>query len=258
MDGITAAHLCYLTYQSDARVQQAYKAGAEETDIILRHALQGVAKPPQFFTVPCCDSQAYVLQMADNGPTVVAVRGTNSLADAMQDLHMCLVPLPGVEGDCRVHCGFMEQYQGLHGAIEESTLLTKATSVVFVGHSLGSAVSALLSLAFALKYPDIPVYYIGLGSPRVGDANFCAAHRRHLQNSTLYVNGLDPVPKVPGGLYRHICEPVLCGNKDLLPWFPNLFAMGDHDIRQYVNNIGKGPRHQTLLEQVVRFCFRTN
>jgi len=148
----------------------AYRDPTEfrETDIQL---LEGGI--PSFFDINEC--QAIVFHRRHNNALVVAFRGSDSSQDFYRVLRAHMRPLmigPQVCG--RVHAGFYDYYKTLRAGVNSSIidyLGSGGTTVVFVGHSLGSC-CVIAGLEWSLQSPRLTVECYTYGSPRIGDACF--------------------------------------------------------------------------------------
>lgn len=119
---IDAARLSRMAYASPKTVQTLYeqvKSGKYGTDIETETVLKRVTEPPVYLDDPTSDAQGYGVKYdGPQGPmTIVAYRGTSSLADAFADSEIRLVPLetkklPAQRGCC-VHDGFLGQFKAL-------------------------------------------------------------------------------------------------------------------------------------------------
>ena len=119
---IDAARLSRMAYSDPQRVQTIYsqvKSGKFGTDIETETVLKSVIEPPVYLNDPTNDAQGYGVKYAGpRGPmTIVAYRGTSSLADAFADSEIRLVPLEtkklAAQKGCCVHDGFLSQFKAL-------------------------------------------------------------------------------------------------------------------------------------------------
>jgi predicted lipase len=126
-----------------------------------------------------------------------------------------------------VHEGFMGAYKCVAASINLwiwRSHSTRGTSrVFFTGHSLGAALATVAAFmappAFAPHW-DVSFNLVTFGSPRVGDASFCAAVRGSIGACERLVHGEDMVPSLPLTYmgYEHVPGPVL------LPQMPRPWA----------------------------------
>lgn len=160
----------------------------------------------------------FVAQAA-NGDTILALRGTVTDADDVQDARVDQTAYMLVPGYGDVHAGFYEIYNALSSQI--LTILAGLVTVgrlFFTGHSLGSGLSSLavpdVITHTALKpIPSRPLLHYNYASPRVGDPQFAWAMNDNAVPTFRIVNTEDIIPDVPPSvigttLYKHIGIPV--------------------------------------------------
>ena len=159
------------------------------------------------------NTQAWV--GTDNGAIVVAFRGTESPAtmDGLKDIlltdamNLLVVPegrlghdLAAAGVGARFHKGFAdaiaEIWPGLSAAVE-AEVKQRDRPVWLTGHSLGGALA--LYAAWLLKRTFIPVHEVcTFGAPMIGNQVASEAFNREFAGKIFrYVNGRDPVPKLP-------------------------------------------------------------
>jgi len=160
----------------------------------------------------------FVAQAA-NGDTTLALRGTVTDADDIQDARLEQTAYQFVAGYGNVHAGFYEIYSLLSPQILPILAgLTNIARLFFTGHSLGSGLSSL-------AVPDVitntalrpiagrPLLHYNLASPRVGDPQFAHMMNGNGVATFRIVNTEDIVPDAPPSvigttLYKHIGTPV--------------------------------------------------
>lgn len=151
----------------------------------------------------------------DEADIVVAFRGTESPAtiDGLKDilltdaLNLLVVPegrlghdLSAAGVGARFHKGFAdaiaEIWSPLAEAIEQE-VKRRDRPVWLTGHSLGGALA--LYAAWLLKRRFVPVHEVcTFGAPMIGNRVACEAFNREFAGKIYrYVNGRDPVPKLP-------------------------------------------------------------
>jgi triacylglycerol lipase len=148
---------------------------------------------------------------------VVAIRGTDSIWEWMQDARFDRVACPCGPGAGESEDGFTDVYESLVVAPDGSgprvvdvlrvTLspLGNATLAI-TGHSLGAALATLLALEVtesgAFATPEV----ITFASPLVGDPQFARTYDTEAPNSWRIANLMDLVPKLPPGFwgYDHV------------------------------------------------------
>lgn len=106
------------------------------------HVSQGILASARVGQRPC---QPVIVGRSTHGHVVVACRGTADLSDLIQDLKIIPKWVRGGRGGAAAHMGFVERAESVD--LEPFLrLLARGEKVVFTGHSLGGAVSALLAL----------------------------------------------------------------------------------------------------------------
>ncbi len=157
-----------------------------------------------------------ILQAADTGDVVVAIRGTQGVQEWIHDADFDLVTCPFLPGAGHTEDGFTEMYLSMTTSLDPacprvtSTFPTlpfprPATSLTVCGHSLGGALATLLALDIAanttFKEPIVYTY----ASPRTGGPQFAATYNQVVPNTFRIAGRLDLVPKLPlPPLYEHV------------------------------------------------------
>lgn len=138
-----------------------------------------------------------------SGDKLIAVRGTNSLADAVTDGN---VGLSASTSGSIVHNGFNRTFEsfreGLQSFVERAPA---STTFHCVGHSLGGALAGLVADWISHSYGRSTQLYT-FGAPRVGKANFANGTSHRVGKFFRCTHGSDPVPMVP--LWPFIHAPV--------------------------------------------------
>jgi len=157
-----------------------------------------------------------ILQAADTGDVVIAIRGTEGVQEWIHDADFDLVTCPFLPGAGHTEDGFTEMYLSMTTSLDPacprvtSMLPTlpfprPVTSLTICGHSLGGALAILLVLDIAantiFKEPIVYTY----ASPRTGDPQFAATYNQVVPNTFRIAGRLDLVPKLPlPPLYEHV------------------------------------------------------
>lgn len=138
-----------------------------------------------------------------DGHKLIAVRGTDSLADAVTDGN---VGLSASTSGSIVHNGFNRTFEsfrdGLQSFVERSA---GSTTFHCVGHSLGGALAGLVADWISHSYGRSTQLYT-FGAPRVGQRNFATGTSHRINKIFRCTHGSDPVPMVP--LWPFIHAPV--------------------------------------------------
>ena len=134
------------------------------------------------------------------GASIIAVKGTASLADALED---ACVMQSSFLGKYPVHTGFREEFDCVWPAVRAYVTANPARPLFVTGHSLGGAIATLVALALK-KELGRDVSLVTFGSPRVGDRTFVREFDRDVPLSVRVVRDNDLVPRVPTTDYAHV------------------------------------------------------
>jgi len=151
----------------------------------------------------------------DDSNVVVAFRGTESptTLDGLKDIlltdamNLLVVPegrlghdLSAAGVGARFHKGFVDAIAAVWGplaAAVEAEMKACDRPIWITGHSLGGALALLAAWLFKRRF--VPVHEVcTFGAPMIGNREACAAFDREFAGRIFrYVNGRDPVPKLP-------------------------------------------------------------
>jgi triacylglycerol lipase len=149
-----------------------------------------------------------------------------------------VVPYSGTNPQIKVHSGFLNQYLSIRLKFLETirNIFNSADcldvfSFVFVGHSLGAALSTLAILDFQYNFPEdsqsniFNFFGAGFGSPKVGNKSFVESFNKRINDFKNYQIETDLVPMLPWGDYYHVNKVIrLSSSKN--NW--KLFSIKDH------------------------------
>ncbi|HIA01993.1 MAG TPA: lipase family protein, partial [Myxococcales bacterium] len=133
------------------------------------------------------DCQVYV-SVFNNDSIICAFRGTESTRDWLTDANMIRVSmdLDNVPDSERplAHYGILRQFRSVEEKItnyieKELDENNHISNIIYTGHSLGGALSAIALMNYSHKYPTLNHKCVTFGSPRVGDERF----KERFQNS---------------------------------------------------------------------------
>jgi len=146
---------------------------------------------------------------------VVAIRGTDSIWEWLQDARFNRVTCPCAAGAGESEDGFTDVYESLTTGTAGSgprvvaalkTLLGPLgnATLAITGHSLGAALATLLALEVtesdAFATPEV----ITFASPLVGDPQFARTYDTEVPNTWRIANFVDLVPKVPPANWGYV------------------------------------------------------
>ncbi len=217
------------------------------------------------------NTQAYVCQNADH--IVVAFRGTESPAtlEGLKDwllsdaVNLLILPTGRLGTDfaaagvgARFHQGFIDALNDiwlpLSSAVGDE--LKRADRPLWItGHSLGGALAVLSSWLFQRKFVNVHQAYT-FGGPMIGNVEASKAFDRELAGKIYrYVNGPDPVPKLPtvsliANDYGHVEREVTTG---VGPGASSSVAL----FGQFVGRSVDGVIHGTLIDDVWKAITQT-
>ena len=129
--------------------------------------------------------------------TVISIRGTSNLEDVITDISYKLtanLPFKGSTG-AMIHSGFAKAYSTIFPQIQKFIMSKNpSNTVLFVGHSLGAALSILFAYDFKVNYGK-NVKFLASGSPKIGNQMLINDLNKADGWNTINVN--DIVPKEP-------------------------------------------------------------
>jgi triacylglycerol lipase len=136
----------------------------------------------------------YAVVASNHMLTVIAFAGTDDWGDVVDDADFISEKHDGFG---KVHGGFMGSYQKVSGLITQylREVHYAGTPIMCVGHSKGGAMAQICALDLWNKGLRDVSKIVTFGSPRVGKGEF--ARRSKVFKHDRYVNGKDPVPRVP-------------------------------------------------------------
>lgn len=178
----------------------------------------------------------YCVIAKDDHEILMAFRGSDDLEDWLRNLSFKSTK-DHFFG--KVHSGFLKNYKQMEWSVIDQfmkLLDPEGIGVQIIGHSAGGSLAEM----FALRLSTLG-HYVHLhtfGSPRVGKGEY----KRKFQDSKLikydrYVNGKDPVPRLPRSYmgYKHVVPELHSYDG----WFTWLWFgdFDDHDMKSYLSNI---------------------
>jgi triacylglycerol lipase len=219
--------------------------------IAASHAGSTVVPPPGTNVVAEIATPAYphlgVVCSSGGASLIVAFRGTQHLDEIFKDLDTRqvaftppLTPTSGrAGGSPQVHAGFFSVYQSVRQIMMSSVQASQATSVVFVGHSLGAALAVLGAVSLKLASPLTDVSVVTYACPRVGNLAWADL----VDDSVLQVrfeNASDEVPTLPPAVVPNTSDssaPYIYLQSGLVVGFQQNWAstLNNHVIDNYLS-----------------------
>jgi triacylglycerol lipase len=206
-----------------------------------------------------------IVAVNDADPTdiYVAIRGTSTIWEWLQDLNFLMKPFSNVSGSGLTEDGFTDMYQSFSftagvnqgpAFIQNLAALIRASSptacATITGHSLGASLATLLALDLSANTTVTNTLYT-LASPRTGDLTFSHLFNHVVPNAYRIVNRLDVVPKTPPPLlYWHVGD-----ETELIPGPDLKFDLKcEHILTTYLHLLGTLNNTPALfpLDQVCR------
>ena len=160
------------------------------------------------------DLQGYTGILSNTKTIYVALRGSSSVINWLDDLEVRLIPYTTFpECNCNVHTGFYKSALGvINKTIDTVKLLKKiypTYSVVVTGHSYGASVGQLLAMELIKEGITVKLY--NYGQPRVGDDKYAAFVNTKISEYWRTTHNKDIVPHVPPITsfgYLHSCREI--------------------------------------------------
>ena len=155
----------------------------------------------------------------------IAIRGTVTMYDVMNDINFIQENMEIDKSDIpdmEVHKGFHQDFKDIKPFLREfiqENLSTGVTNIYFTGHSRGSSVSTLSALYIKTlyPYPDLNVYNIGFGCPRLGCERFADYYNKLMRETTyLFRTEYDIVTKLPIYGYYDIFNQYIIKDKKVI------------------------------------------
>ena len=155
----------------------------------------------------------------------IAIRGTVTIYDVMNDINLIQENMEMDKTDIpdmKVHKGFHQDFKDIKPFLREfiqENLSTGVTNIYFTGHSRGSSISTLSALYIKTlyPYPDLNVYNIGFGCPRLGCEIFADYYNKLMRETTyLFREELDIVTKLPIYGYYDIFNQYIIKDKKVI------------------------------------------
>ena len=152
---------------------------------------------------------------------VVAIRGTASIWEWVQDARYNKVTCPFANGAGQTEDGFTDVYMSMvcaaNGSLPRLVDVLKAlftatpgATLTITGHSLGASLATLLALDVK-ENAGVAPSVVTFASPLVGDAQFTLTYNTEVPDTWRIANRVDLVPKVP---------PVFWGYDEVNQLFP--------------------------------------
>ena len=245
---LDGARMARMAYEDPIKMQKMWQEvvdGITCDDDDTRAILTRLKQAPVYLENPDNDAQGYALvyETAVGPVAVLSFTGTCSFADAIVDSEIKLTPLKSatviVPDGLLVHSGFLGQFLGLEVQCDAFLKQVNLKDVLCLGHSLGSASSAIAASIYGEK--GFAVSHLAYGEPRPGTATWAKFFAHNVQWSVMVKACRDPIPAIlpPVCKYTHVGTPLHVGCPDPTPLIPFLWFLPDHDIVNYIAHLKK-------------------
>ena len=200
------------------------------------------------------DCQSFVILNEDE--IIITGQGTTTMKDWMIDFQIWRKKVPYLENTL-VHSGFMKQYEAvrdeIHAEIKKHILTGKIKRIICTGHSLFGAISTIIALDCAIRYP-IQVSCVSFGSPRVGSRKFAKLFNKLVSTSFRCVRHKDPIVFTPlPGRFKHVRGGIHFG-KDISFQMPLYNPIGcrvsHHSMEDYLYFISSVNEAKNKIESI--------
>ena len=163
----------------------------------------------------------------------VTFRGTNSRMDVLIDLDFTMFHW---KEDIFVHSGFKDQFMSLEKNITME-ITEDIEEIHFSGHSLGCGLSTFATAYYGEKYPNIKMFCMTFGGPKVGNAGFVRWFEKHVYKSIRMCHCGDPVTLLPCWCgWKHVNHVWYITGVDLSDKRTMvLLKKSNHDLTNYIH-----------------------
>lgn len=189
------------------------------------------------------DCQSFVILNEDEDEVIITGQGSTTMKDWLIDFQIWRKKVPYLENTL-VHSGFIKQYESvrlmIHKEIDRHISKGKIKRIICTGHSLFGAISTIIALDCAIKYP-VQVSCVSFGSPRVGSRKFAKIFNKLVATSFRCIRHKDPIVFTPlPGRFKHVRGGVHFG-KDIsfkIPFYnPIGCRISHHSMEDYLHFI---------------------
>jgi hypothetical protein len=147
----------------------------------------------------------------NDGNLFISIRGTVTMYDIANDINCLQVKMDEDEfakENMYVHKGFYNDFREIKTYLREFFTNIKGVQyVIFTGHSRGSAISTFSSMYIKTLFPELTIYNIGFGCPRLGNGSFVNYYNKTMRENTfLFKSEFDIVTKLPIYQYYDIMD----------------------------------------------------
>jgi predicted lipase len=272
LDIVSLAEIARLSYSNENEFKESI------SNYLPKHIITDISNI-EFFDAQkdySIDAQMYMVELNENDEHTIifSIRGTSSKKDILSDLYVSKKNFSDIliskhelnkkYKNIKVHSGFLKQYNSLKFYViqklikcmqinsnkpicdnNDITLNTsnKPLQIIFTSHSLGAAVSVLLSTLLKYLFGN-KVYIINylFGCPKIGNSNFVNLYNDAIDETYRYVNKNDIVPRIPKINYKTTKNRIIIGEKMLKNscyFYKKIGNVEDHFMKSYIEELKK-------------------
>lgn len=196
------------------------------------------------------DAQMFMIEYKDT--IIFSVRGTSSKSDILSDLYVFKKKFSDIitqknkkiYKNIKVHSGFLQQYNSVKFFTITNVLKkifinqsNDKINVIFTSHSLGAAVSVLLSSLLKTHFGEkIKIINYLFGCPKIGNKDFVRYYNDVIDETYRYVYKNDIVPRIPKINYKTTKNRIILGDQKKANWCNQIFGnINDHSMIKYID-----------------------
>jgi len=257
MEPITLAQIANLSYENEYNFKRCIIKYTNPIDVLFFNAYDSYS----------IDAQIYALEYENE--LIFSVRGTSSKSDVLSDLYTIKQKFSDVifpvlfdnknakhnHKNIMVHSGFLKQYKALKFFVlsnvfkqiwnnatkksEGETTNINPIKITFTSHSLGAAVSVLLSSLIKSHFGN-KVYIVNhlFGCPKIGNKSFVNFYNDIIDETYRYVNKNDIVARIPKINYKTTKNRIILNDPSNANWFNRTFGnIKDHSMQKYIDRL---------------------
>ena len=210
------------------------------------------------------DAQLYAIEINNNceNTIIFSIRGTSSKHDILSDLYVSKKKFGDIlmsknktnkkYKNIKVHSGFLKQYNSLKFFViqkiikyiqSDNNAKSKPIKIIFTSHSLGAAVSVLLSTLLKYIFGN-KVYIINylFGCPKIGNSGFVNLYNDTIDETYRYVNNNDIIARIPKINYKTTKNRIIIGGETMNKpcCFHKIIGnLEDHFMKSYIEQLKK-------------------
>ena len=208
------------------------------------------------------------IQQKPNKTIIFSVRGTSSKNDIVSDIYVTKKKFGDIltknksqhkNDSIKVHSGFLNQYNSLKFTVMKKIIHhiqnideKNKLNIIFTSHSLGAAVSTLLSCLLKNFFED-KIYIINhlFGCPKIGNSNFVNYYNETIDETYRYVNQNDIIPRVPKINYKTTKNRILLGENHMNKsccLYKKIGSIQDHSMIKYIEQLKKKENNHIIIK----------